>query len=305
MERRPNPFAISGPAMVSFSGGRTSGYMLFKIVEAHGGALPDDVHVNFANTGKERDETLRFVHECATRFGVKINWLEYRPDAPGFELVGFNSASRKGEPFQALLDKKKRLPNWKQRWCTSLLKVQPMTDFAKSMGLTPGEYTEVVGLRYDEGLRIFKGMENAEKRGRKMAYPLSNARTIKADVMRFWLGANTDPKNLKHPLPQGFDLGLRDYEGNCDLCFLKGRGIKKRIIAENPELATWWANNETDKGTGVAGWFDRRDRIAGLIAEVRRMPDLFEDPDFEEYDAECGLHCGAHNVDDLQTDAAE
>ncbi len=59
-----NPYLITGPALISFSGGRTSAYMLWQILAAHGGQLPDDVHICFANTGKEREETLRFVHEC-------------------------------------------------------------------------------------------------------------------------------------------------------------------------------------------------------------------------------------------------
>ncbi len=62
-----DPFHITGPALISFSGGRTSGYMLWRILQAHGGTLPDDVYVTFANTGKEREETLRFVYECGSR----------------------------------------------------------------------------------------------------------------------------------------------------------------------------------------------------------------------------------------------
>jgi len=95
-------------------------------------------------------------------------------------------------------------------------------------------------------------------------------------------------------LPQGFDLGLADYEGNCDLCFLKGRGIKKRILRANPGLGEWWARNETQhKGKQERGWFDRRDSVAGLLAEVRRSPDLFEPIDGGDYDVECGLTCAA------------
>ena len=72
-----NPYLIKGPAIVSFSGGRTSGYMLRHVLDAHGGRLPEDVHVLFANTGKERPETLDFVEECATRWDVPIRWVEY------------------------------------------------------------------------------------------------------------------------------------------------------------------------------------------------------------------------------------
>jgi len=46
-------FLITGPAVISFSGGRTSAYMLWRILQAHGGILPDDVVVCFANTGRE------------------------------------------------------------------------------------------------------------------------------------------------------------------------------------------------------------------------------------------------------------
>jgi 3'-phosphoadenosine 5'-phosphosulfate sulfotransferase (PAPS reductase)/FAD synthetase len=273
------PYFIEGPAMVSFSGGRTSAYMLHEILQAHGGVLPPDVHVNFANTGKEREETLRFVHECGSRWNVRINWVEFRDNSAGFDLVGLNSASRNGEPFQAMIDKKKRLPNWKERWCTDRLKVQPMTDFAASLGLAPGDYAEVIGLRYDEGLRIFKGMENADKRGRKILYPLAKAKVTKANVKAFW-GA------------QPFDLGLEPWEGNCDLCFLKGRAIKKRILRADPSRAAWWAANESaHKGKQERGWFDKRDSINGLLNEVRRSPELFETIDAEEYDVECGLHC--------------
>jgi hypothetical protein len=275
-----NPYLITSPALISFSGGRTSAFMLHEILQAHGGSLPDDVVVAFANTGKEREETLRFVYECGLRWNVRVRWIEWRDSKTGFEEVGFNRASRNGEPFQALIDKKQRLPNWKERWCTALLKVQAMTDFSRSLGLMPGAYAEVIGLRHDEGYRVLRGLENAEKSGRRCLYPLAKAKAVKADVMAFWR-------------EQPFDLGLEPWEGNCDLCFLKGRGIRKRILRDAPHRAEWWAQNEgVERGNG-RGWFDKRDRVAGLLEEVLRSPLLFDAGDAEEHDAECGLHCGA------------
>lgn len=79
--------------------------MLWKVFDAHGRKLPENVFVTFANTGKEREETLRFVHECGSRLGVKIHWLEYKrrernaPREAGFTELRYNSASRNGEPF--------------------------------------------------------------------------------------------------------------------------------------------------------------------------------------------------------------
>lgn len=271
-----NPYLIHGPAMISFSGGRTSAFMLWKILEAHGGALPENVRVAFANTGKEREETLRFVHEVGVVFGVKIQWLEWRDTDPCFVEVGYNSASRDGEPFSALIRKKQRLPNWQERWCTSFLKLKPLFALAESFGWSPGGYTEVIGLRNDEGHRILKGFENADKDGRRVSYPLARGKVAKPQVMEFWAA-------------QPFDLGLRSYEGNCDFCFLKGRGLKKRIIRDGKASPDWWVKQESEWG-----FFDRRDLMAGLVEECRRSPELFDDQnlDADEYDVECGLNCG-------------
>jgi hypothetical protein len=270
-----NPYAITGPALISFSGGRTSAFMLWNILQAHGGTLPGDVHVVFANTGKEREETLRFVHECETHWGVRVNWVERRPGKPGFDVVGYNSAARNGEPFEALIRKKKRLPNWKERWCTADLKVEPMTAFARSIGLEPPGYKEVIGLRFDEQRRLARMVENNVVRGRNCVAPLAKAEATRRDVMDFWSR-------------QPFGLGLQPHEGNCDLCFLKAKAHIRSIMRDNPHSAHWWVRmeRETDQ------WFDRRTRYATLRDQVREAPDLFVEVPVEEHDAECGLLCG-------------
>ena len=58
-----DPFKIIEPTVISFSGGRTSGYMLWRILQSNKG-LPDDAIVCFANTGKEDEATLKFVMDC-------------------------------------------------------------------------------------------------------------------------------------------------------------------------------------------------------------------------------------------------
>lgn len=275
-----NPYLITGPALISFSGGRTSAYMLKHIIDAHGGSLPDDVFVCFANTGKEREETLRFVHECGSRWACRIIWLEWHcrlkrtPVENRFGVVGFNSAARNGEPFDRLIDSKKALPNQAQRWCTEHLKVQVMHDYMLAAnGLEWGEYTEVIGLRYDEFWRFAKGMDRAEREGRKVAYPLMSAKVSKPDVARFWQ-------------QQDFDLGLLGIEGNCDLCFMKGSDAIGGLIRKRPESADWW--DRAEKRIGAT--FRSERPIATIARDVERQPDLWTEPD--EFDAECGLWCG-------------
>ena len=77
-----NPYRVPRPAVVSFSGGRTSGYMLKHVVDAYGGRLPDDIAVVFANTGMEHPATLDFVDRCAHAWDIHIHWVEYDWDAP-------------------------------------------------------------------------------------------------------------------------------------------------------------------------------------------------------------------------------
>lgn len=273
-----NPYLITGPALISFSGGRTSAFMLWNIIQAHGGNLPDDVVVAFANTGKEREETLRFVHECGTRWGVRIRWVEFRkrsgPAAGRYEVVGFNSASRNGEPLAALIATKKFTPNSAMRFCTEEAKVNTLRAFVESE-LGWSSWVNVVGLRYDEGWRVMKALAKNDlgKSPWRTVMPLSRAKATKADVAAFWS-------------VQDFALGLRGYEGNCDLCFLKGRGTLKAIIRENPGAADWWIEQER-LGNGR---FVTEYSFTDLVREVREQPHLFEPAD-EEFDAECGLIC--------------
>jgi 3'-phosphoadenosine 5'-phosphosulfate sulfotransferase (PAPS reductase)/FAD synthetase len=250
-----NPYLITGPALISFSGGRSSAYMLYHILQAHGGALPEDVIPVFCNTGKEREETLRFVHECGSRWGVSVVWLERQPGGE-FERVGLNSASRAGEPFAALIKEVGVPPNWKRRFCTADLKVLPKVQFAESLGWT--SWDNAVGLRADEGHRVLKFFASSQKHGdgrERVKVPLAEAKVGERDVLAFWKG-------------QTFDLQLRPWESNCDLCFLKGRGIRKATIRDDPTRAAWWAEQERLTG----GFFDRRDRYAALAAEVRQQP---------------------------------
>jgi 3'-phosphoadenosine 5'-phosphosulfate sulfotransferase (PAPS reductase)/FAD synthetase len=276
-----NPYLIAGPALISFSGGRTSAYMLRQILDAHGGTLPDDVHVVFANTGKERDETLRFVHDCATHWGVKVRWVEFRsrktslPIEERFEEVGFNSASRAGEPFEILIRDKSYTPNAVMRWCTAELKVRVMKWFMQSLGYK--NWINVVGLRHDESHRVAKSRK-PNKEAWTNALPLDDAKVSNRDVRAFWA-------------QQAFDLQLLPFEGNCDGCFLKARPKLWEIERTAPGTLQWWADMEAI----VQGRFVTEYSYAELISDVRTQPDLFAGGLFDsdpEMDAECGLWCG-------------
>lgn len=294
-----SPYYITGPALISFSGGRTSAYMLFMILCAHGGVLPPDVYVVFANTGKEREETLRFVHECQTRWGVRVWWLEWRkpaghPAEERFEVVGYNSASRAGEPFRLLITHKKYLPNAVTRFCTAELKIETMKQFMLSMGYE--RWTNVVGLRADEMRRIAKQQKRNDdgKERWQSAWPLMRARVTKAMIWLFWLGQNLDPRAPIYPLPQGFDLGLWPYEGNCDYCFLKGLAVLGFQERERPGSIDDWIGMEDLAGALASNpngaRFVTEYRYATIKRDVENQPLLIPiDPMHLEAEGECGV----------------
>lgn len=233
-----DPFKIDGPTAISFSGGRTSGYMLWRVLQSNNG-LPEGVEVCFANTGKEDEATLRFVRDCAERWGVPIRWVEYRNDEKGYALVDFETASRNGEPFEAIIRKRSYLPNPVTRFCTVELKIMAMHKHLASLGWKHGEgWDQMIGIRADEPSRVAKirARPSPETSKETMVMPLAEAGVTREEVGAFWCS-------------QPFDLGLSNNKGvtmhgNCDLCFLKGAQQVLSLIRERPERAIWWAQQE-------------------------------------------------------------
>lgn len=144
-----------GKVQISFSGGRTSAFMLYQILEANGGIPEERCEVIFCNTGREMPQTLDFVAEAGRRWGVAITWLEWRPAKPLFEVVGYQGASRNGEPFEALIEKRRYLPNQAQRFCTEELKVLTAKRYLRSLGWD--RWTNCIGIRADEAHRAGGG----------------------------------------------------------------------------------------------------------------------------------------------------
>ena len=284
--------------------------MLRRILDAHGGGLPDDVHVIFANTGKERTETLDFVRECAERWNVRIRWIEWRllrtdvvaestaprwlraidgdAGAVAFPFVrhkwtetcaevDYERASRKGEPFEALIRWKQYLPNMVQRICTQHLKIEAMKAFIVDT-LKLDEWDAYIGIRYDEPRRWrIIGKDKRNPRETKFA-PLVQAKVTESDVLSFWKA-------------QTFDLKLKSHEGNCDLCFMKGQQKLDRILRANPELAAWWIEQESNRyGKRAGGGKFRADR-PGYLKMLTTAQSQTLLPGFNESDGGIDCNC--------------
>ena len=140
------------PHVVKFSGGRTSGMLLFLLLENR---LLDpergDVIV-FNNTASEHPGTYRFARDCmeaSSRYGVPFFWVEFQTyeDArngewtriPTYRLVNDRPNSKenidgfhwRGEVFEELLSWSGYVPNQFSRICTKNMKLEATRMFLK------------------------------------------------------------------------------------------------------------------------------------------------------------------------------
>lgn len=266
------------PLVVSFSGGRTSAFMARALQIRYENKERELVFI-FANTGKERTETLDFVNECDKRWNLGVTWLEYdleyylihnnkeiliekkRLDRiirkfkkvkftfkSTFKIVSYETASRNGEPFEKMITKY-GLPNKALPHCTRELKGRTITRYLRTIGLKNGMYETAIGIRIDEAHRI--NWQTAKRD--RFIYPLATDFRATKDFIRTWWDR------------QEFDLQLKDYEGNCDMCWKKSERKLLTMILEKPHLIEWWNEMEIKYGQGEFSFFRNNKTAIDLI----------------------------------------
>lgn len=256
--------------LISFSGGRTSAYMLNYIINDEYYKSNYEFIVVFANTGKEHEGTLEFVRDCELNFNVKIIWLEakhlnkdgYKLTKKGwgvdFNIVDFNTASRKGEPFEEMLSVI-GIPCSSAPFCSDQLKRKPIEKYLKSIGWN-GFY-KAIGIRCDEIDRM-----NPKFKEKKIVYPLIKEHPItKKQILNWW------ENNF-------FDLKIPLNLGNCDICWKKSFKVLIQNTKDFPERFKWWEemiikHSDKSRNTDKAISFFRG---GTTIEELFKMGELSE-----------------------------
>ena len=214
--------------LISFSGGATSAYMT-KMLLDNLDRTEYEIKVVFANTGKEREETLQFIRECDTRWGFNTVWVECitnpeRGKGVSARVVDFETASRHGEPFEASI-KKHGISNVNQPLCTRELKTYTINAYMRQIGWK--HYHRAIGIRLDEIDRV-----NPNYKKERIIYPcISMFPSRREDINAFWAA-------------QDFSLNLKSYQGNCNCCYKKSLRKLLTIAHEEPERFQWWADME-------------------------------------------------------------
>lgn len=236
--------------ILSFSGGRTSAYML---------ANYDFDLAIFCNTGKEAEGTLDFVRKCEEYFKKEIIWLEYTTENDEkFKIVDFNTASRNGEPFEQLIKKRKYIPNQATRFCSMEMKALTIKRYLKSKNIDLENVDMLLGIRKDEPNRYFKLKDNNRNIWNN-TMPLFKDSITKKNILEFWK-------------KQTFDLNINNHEGNCDLCFLKGMSKKIELLRQKPEVAQWWIEMENL----IGATFNKNYSVKELLNMSESQLNLFD-----------------------------
>jgi len=238
--------------VVMTSGGRTSMFLAKYIKE---NTKYKNVLFVFLNTGKEKEETLAFIEKCDKEFNLNVIWLEAKiihekQIGTTYKIVNFETASRNGEPFEEML-KKYPLPNNMASNCTRELKLRPVEAFIRN-NYKDFDVYRIIGIRADEQHRKSNNATNE-----KLLYPLCDEIKVDAKFIRNWWENQT------------FDLELKDYEGNCDLCFKKSLKKRLTIVKENPKIAEWWEKMENKYSSETIPRFDLRTNKS--IAEIKEL----------------------------------
>lgn len=208
--------------LVLNSGGRSSAHMTYRILRE----LADqyEIVVLFANTGQEDEATLRFVNNCDEQLGFGTIWLEAEPvegkrERTGWKRVTYETASRNGAPYEAVIQKY-GLPNKSFPHCTRELKEMPIHGFLwDELGWEKGKYLTAIGMRADEPKRTKNRKPDRQTQQQKV-FPLADWwPTTKEDVLEFW-----------EFMP--FDLEIPEHRGNCTWCFKKSDAKLRRVWQE-------------------------------------------------------------------------
>lgn len=224
------------PILITFSGGRTSAFMAKLMIDLPRYKTNKKLFV-FANTGKEHEKTLEFVNKCDKKYNLNLVWIEADVNeakgvGTGYRIVNYETADRTGVIFESVL-KKYGLPSKLYRHCTRELKEVPIHKYTKTV--FGNDYLTAVGIRADEKHRL-STKDN-------YIYPLADLNITEEIIRNWWC-------------KQDFDLEIKDYEGNCDLCFLKSKRKKLTILKNNPTIGDWWKSMEQKYSSQYQEKFD-------------------------------------------------
>lgn len=200
--------------VISFSGGRTSAYMVLEVLKRH-----PDAHIIFMDTGAEHPATYQFIRDIVNNWGLQITCLRAWPadkmgKAGTYEIVSLDNIGPDLEPWKRMLNKYGH-PYVGGAFCTDRMKTVPFTKYCQDV-FGKDNYTTWLGIRIDEPKRL--------KPRAGFSYLADISDFDKQDILDWWS-------------EQPFDLGIQEHLGNCVFCIKKSLQKVALATKDEPELA--------------------------------------------------------------------
>lgn len=202
--------------VISFSGGRTSAYLvhLFK--------SDPNAHFVFMDTGAEHPATYQFIKDIVNHWGVDLVCLRVvvNPEmgkGGDYRVIDLDDLKQDLKPWEDMLAKY-GAPAFDMAYCTARMKTEPFKKYCEDQ-FGKGNYEAWLGIRADEPRRL------TPKDGIRYLAEISDFE--KNDVLDWW---ETQP----------FDLAITEHLGNCVFCIKKGLNKVALAAKDEPEMAVKW-----------------------------------------------------------------
>lgn len=205
--------------VVSFSGGRTSAYLVITAIEKFG---VENVDVVSMDTGAEHPMTYEFMRQfhayILEAYGVEITYLRTDFSTPlgegnKYHILEIDEIGSDLKPFHEMI-KKYGVPYIGGMFCTDRMKLVPFTKYCQEK-YGRGNYEAWLGIRADEPKRL------TPKKGIRYLAEISDFE--KEDILEFWAGML-------------FDLDIPEWLGNCIFCPKKSNLKLAAAQRDEPEL---------------------------------------------------------------------
>lgn len=228
--------------VVSFSGGRTSAYLVY-LMEQKRINYGWDVSYVFMDTGGEHEATYKFVRDIIKHFGINLICLKAVVDPElgngiRHKIVNPNDLKFDLSIFKRLVKKYGNFTTGRP-YCTARLKTLVYEDFCNKV-FGRNNYQTWIGIRADEPKRLPKKIDDTssahQKKKANLKYLAEISDFSKEDIVDWWSEQDFD-----------LEIGGDQHLGNCVFC-VKKSAIKIALAQrDEPDKYKLWDGMVSDK----------------------------------------------------------
>jgi hypothetical protein len=231
--------------MVTISGGRSSA-MMSRHIQTNEKYKDYNKAYVFCNTGMERYETIQFLKDCETYWGIHIIKIEgvYSPimgEGVKYKIVEWDELNMDATPFSECImhmnkGKYDGMPNQEAPYCSERLKTIPAKKLCDDL-FGVNNYIKAIGYRKEDMPKRISWSEIEAEKGKRIFplltdfdYPIGQG-----ELNKWW---NEQP----------FKLNIHNKFGNCELCWKKSDNNLIQVIRHGTRFVEWYQRHEKQYG---------------------------------------------------------